>query len=143
VPMILLLILLTQGAYSYCDLMAAIQMKAGFSLSTFTKPWFFIYTGIRLVATFGQLYVIALVPLGWMSGAFGAVSIVASNVLGVLVMRQVLSPVGYAGVMLSTTAFLVMAVGASGLIGRQRPPVSSQAAASAPAVPQPAKSAQE
>jgi hypothetical protein len=131
ISLIMLLIVITQGLYSYADLLATIHMKAGFAPATLCRPWFAIYMLVRLVATFAQLYVISLVPLGWMSAAFGACSIVAANVLMVLVMRQMLTPVGYIGVALSILAFLVMAVGASSLISSQRAGApSSQAAAS-------------
>jgi multidrug transporter EmrE-like cation transporter len=62
------------------------------------------------MATFGQLYALALSPLGWMSSVFGAVSIILANLLGLLVLKQVLSPAGYAGVLLAVLAFLVMAL---------------------------------
>jgi len=40
---------------------------------------------------------------------FGAASIVVSNVLGILFLKEVLSPVAYIGVMMAVVAVLIMA----------------------------------
>ena len=106
----LLILLGTQLLFTTSDFMARSYMKKyGFDLSMLASAWFWIYQVIRQVATFGQLYVFAHIPLGKTMALFGATSIVLSNVLGVFFLREVLSPVAYAGVGLAVAAILVMA----------------------------------
>ena len=84
--------------------------KYGFSLATFLSFWFAAYFTIRTVAMFGQLYVFTSVQLGKTMALFGAVSIILSNVLGLLVLKEVLSPASYAGISLAIAAFIIMAL---------------------------------
>ncbi len=83
--------------------------KYGFTMSTFLSLWFIVYFAIRTIAMFGQLYVFTTVQLGKTMALFGAVSIVLSNVLGLLLLKETLSPVSYAAISLAVAAFLVMA----------------------------------
>jgi hypothetical protein len=109
--MTLLILIITQLLFTIGDLLASFHMRAnGFTLENLIRPWFFVYFTIRFVATYGQLYVLAKVPVGWMSTTFGVASIILANLLGWLVLKQVLSPVSYAGVVLAVLAFLIMAV---------------------------------
>ena len=64
---------------------------------------------LRQVAMLKQLYVFAHMPLGKTIAVLSAVSIVLSNVVGVLFLREVLPPVGYAGVMLAILAIVILA----------------------------------
>ncbi len=41
-------------------------------------------------------------------GVLGAISIIASNILGALFLKEILSPVSYAGIMCAVTAVLLM-----------------------------------
>jgi len=59
---------------------------------------------------FGQLHVFTAVELGKTMALFGAVSIVLANILGFLVLKEVLSPGAYIGVSLAVIAFLVLAL---------------------------------
>lgn len=107
----ILILLGTQLLYTTSDFMGRYYMKKhGFDASMLTAGWFWAYQGIRQVAMFGQLYVFAHIPLGKTMAMFAASSIVLSNILGVLFLREVLSPVAYAGVGLAVAAMLVMAL---------------------------------
>lgn len=107
----LLVLLGTQALFTASDFMARAYMrKHGFELSMLASAWFWIYQLIRQVATFGQLYIFAHIPLGKTMALFGATSIVLSNALGALFLREVLSPAAYAGVGLAVVAILVMAL---------------------------------
>ncbi len=107
---VLLILLLTQALFTTGDFMGRYFMRQhGFHLDLLTSAWFWIYTAIRQVATFGQLYLFAHVPLGKTMALFAATSVVLSNVLGFLFLAERLSAVGYLGVALAVGAVLVMA----------------------------------
>ncbi len=100
-----------QLLFTTSDLLARYYMpKQGFSLPTFLSAWFVAYFLIRIVAMFGQLYVFTSIELGKSMALFGAVSIVLANVLGFLVLKEVLSPTAYIGVVIAVIAFLVLAL---------------------------------
>jgi hypothetical protein len=100
----------TQLVYSISDFMGRMYMsKLGFHWSTFWTGWFLVYFIIRQIAMFGQLYVFAFVPLGKTMAMLAAASIILSNALGFLFLKEVLSPIAYAGVTLAVIAVLVMA----------------------------------
>jgi multidrug transporter EmrE-like cation transporter len=65
----------------------------------------------RTIATFGQLYVLATIPIGRTMALFGATSITVVNLLGVLLLGEVLSVSSYVGVSLAVLSFVVMAIG--------------------------------
>jgi hypothetical protein len=75
----------------------------------FFSWWFLVYQLIRQVAMFGQLYVFACMPLGKTMALMGAASIIISNALGFLFLKEILSPIAYEGVALATIAILIMA----------------------------------
>jgi multidrug transporter EmrE-like cation transporter len=107
------LIIATQALFTAGDLLARANMrKGGFVIANFLTVWFVAYTVTRTAATFGQLYVLASVPIGRSMALFGATSIVLVNILGVMLLGEVLTPRSYAGVSLAIAAFLVMAFGA-------------------------------
>jgi len=104
-------IVTTQLLFTIGDLLARANMrKHGFTLAAFLKVWFFVYIASRQVATVGQLYILATVPIGRTMALFGAASIVLANVLGVLILGDFLSLRSYAGVALAVLAFTVMSV---------------------------------
>ena len=109
-PFIIILIT-TQVFFTTSDLIARYHMaKYGFALSTFISFWFLTYFLIRTIAMFGQLYVFTNIQLGKTMALFGATSIILSNILGLLLLKEVLSPVNYLGVSLAVIAFLVLAI---------------------------------
>ncbi|MDF1497695.1 MAG: hypothetical protein P1P90_06640 [Patescibacteria group bacterium] len=99
----------SQLLFTTSDLMARHYMtKLGFTTATFLSIWFVIYALIRTFATFGQLYVFTNVDLGKTMALFGAISIILANILGFLVLKEVLSPAAYIGVTLAVVAFIVL-----------------------------------
>jgi uncharacterized membrane protein len=105
----IIVIVLTQVLFSTSDLMARIYMpKYGFTIAAFKSVWFIIFFAIRIIATFGQLYIFTTMELGKMIALFGAVSIMFANLLGFLVLKEILSPVAYIGVSLAVIAFFVL-----------------------------------
>ncbi|HNT29483.1 MAG TPA: hypothetical protein PKL83_00850 [bacterium] len=84
--------------------------KQGFTLASFLSGWFLLYFAIRTVAMFGQLYVFTTIELGKTMALFGAVSIVLSNLVGFLVLKEVLSPGAYIGVTFAVIGFIVLAL---------------------------------
>lgn len=100
----------TQLLYTTSDFMGRFFMrKYGFEWSMWTAGWFWTYQAIRQVAMMGQLYVFAHIPLGKTMALFAATSIVLSNILGVLFLKEILSPMAYLGVALAVAAILVLA----------------------------------
>ncbi len=97
--------------FTTSDLLARTYMpKQGFALATFFSGWFVVYFLIRIVAMFGQLYVFTVIELGKTMALFGATSIILANLLGLLVLKEVLTPGEYAGIMLAVAAFIVLAI---------------------------------
>ena len=106
----ILVLVASQVLYTASDFMGRVYMvRYGFCAAAFLSWWFAGYFGIRTVAMFGQLYVFSAVPLGKTMALFGAVSILLSNALGLLFLKEVLSPIAYLGVSLALIAFVVMA----------------------------------
>ncbi len=108
--LVLLVLICSQVLFSISDLLARAYMpKYGFGLAAFTTGWFAAYFLIRIIAMFGQLYVFTSVELGKTLALFGAVSIVLANILGLLVLKEVLPPATYIAVVLAVIAFLILA----------------------------------
>ena len=106
----LLIIIGSQLLFTLSDLMGRVNMKAGgFTVANFMTLWFAGYMLIRLVATVGQLYIFASIDLGKSMALFGAASIVLSNMLGFLVLKEVLSPTVYLAISLVVLAFMILA----------------------------------
>jgi multidrug transporter EmrE-like cation transporter len=102
----------TQLLFTVGDLMARANMrKHGFTAAAFLNLSFLVYIVSRQIATVGQLYVLATMPLGKTMALFGAASIVLANVLGVLLLGDFLSPRAYLGIALAVLAFVVMGIG--------------------------------
>ncbi len=105
----LLIALGSQLVYSSSDLLARHELRlAGFAPRSFMSTWFALFLVLRVVATAGQLFVFATTNLGRTAVIFGAGSIILANVLGLLLLQEVLSLRAYAGVALALAAFLVI-----------------------------------
>jgi multidrug transporter EmrE-like cation transporter len=105
-----LILIASQVLYTTGDFMGRVYMsRHGFCAAAFLSWWFAVYFILRTIAMFGQLYVFTTVPLGKTMALFGAVSILLSNALGLLLLKEVLSPMAYAGVTLAIVAFVIMA----------------------------------
>jgi hypothetical protein len=99
----------SQLLFSIGDFMGRVYMtRYGFCAAAFVSWWFAAYFALKSVAMVGQLYVFAFMPLGKTMALFGAVSILLSNILGFLFLKEILSPVAYAGITLAVIAFIVM-----------------------------------
>lgn len=104
-----LILVASQLLYTTGDFMGRVYMgRYGFSAAAFLSWWFAVYFILRTIAMFGQLYVFTAMPLGKTMALFGAVSILLSNVLGLLLLKEVLSPTAYAGVTLAIVAFVIL-----------------------------------
>jgi len=105
------IIIVAQLLFTTSDLLARAYMpKQGFVLATFLSGWFLAYFSIRIIAMFGQLYVFTAIDLGKSMALFGATSIILANILGFLVLKEVLSPGAYIGITLAVIAFMVLAL---------------------------------
>lgn len=100
----------TQILFSISDVLGRHYMRTyGFSTAAFTSWWFMVYFTVRIVATMGQLYVFSAIDLGKTMALFGAASIVIANVLGLLLLKEVLSPMAYLGISLAVVTFCLLA----------------------------------
>jgi uncharacterized membrane protein len=99
----------SQFLFTITDLLARNYMpREGFQIKTFVSGWFLIYCLLKIVATTGQLYVFTTTKLGKTMALFSAISIILSNVLGVLFLGEMLSRREYVGIVLAVCAFIVL-----------------------------------
>jgi len=106
----IIIIICTQLLFTASDFLARTFMpKQGFVLASFLSVWFLVYFSIRIIAMFGQLYVFTAIELGKTMALFGAVSIILSNLLGFFLLKEILSPTAYIGVVLVIIAFVILA----------------------------------
>ncbi len=104
-------ILITQLIFSATDLLARAHLKGQpFSLQSFTQLWFIWYIIVRAGSTFAQFYVFSKVDLGKTVTLFSIAGIIFANLLGVLVLKEVLSFKDYVGLFLAITAFLILSI---------------------------------
>lgn len=107
----LVILIGAQVLYTVGDLLARVFMqKYGFTPALFSAPVFWLYFAMRIIATFGQLYVLANVELGKSAALFGATSIILANILSLLILKEVLPPIAYVGASLAVIAFLTLAL---------------------------------
>jgi multidrug transporter EmrE-like cation transporter len=106
----------SQLLFSASDLIGRWAMKTqGFTLASFCTVWFLVYTVIRQIAVIGQLYIYSSMELGRSVALFGAGSIVIGNLIGVLLLKELLTVPVYIGVALAICAFLALALLPSGV----------------------------
>jgi uncharacterized membrane protein len=106
-----LVIVATQLLFTTGDLIARAHMRhSAFSVATFLSGWFVTYFAIRQVAMFGQLYVFSALQVGKTMALFSATSIVLVNVLGVLLLGEVLSAKAYLAVAMVVLAFVILSL---------------------------------
>ena len=107
----ILIIVITQLLFTTGDLIARANMRhSPFAISTFLNWWFVIYFLLRQIAMFGQLYVFSAIQIGKTITLFGATSIIIGNLLGFLLLGEVLSIRAYLAVALTVTSFVILAV---------------------------------
>ncbi len=100
---------MTQLLFTAGDLIARANMRhSPFVISTFCGWWFLVYFVIRQVAMFGQLYVLSTMQVGRTMALFTATSLVLVNLLGVLLLGEVLSFRSYIAIGMVVLAFVVL-----------------------------------
>ncbi len=103
------ILLLAQGLYSVSDFLGRKGMaENGFSATVLTQSWFPRYLLIHLLAMIGQLYIFANFSLGKSMILFGAVSILLSNTLGALLLKEPITPAAIIATVLVITAMIVL-----------------------------------
>ena len=108
--MIIFILIITQLLFTASDLLGRYYMvKFGFNVANFLSPWFVAYWLLKIIGIFGQLYVFTATKLGKTMALFAAVSIILSNVLGYLLLHEILTTREYIGVMLAILTFLILA----------------------------------
>ncbi|MGH7882116.1 MAG: hypothetical protein ACREN8_04325 [Candidatus Dormibacteraceae bacterium] len=108
-PWLLIVLIGTQAIFTLSDFMGRMNMRGGeFTLAKLLKPWFLIYLLIRQIALLGQFFIFSRVFLGEVVTVLAAISIVISNLLGLLLLREQLSVANYIGVSLAVTAVLIL-----------------------------------
>ena len=106
-----IVVVTSQVLFSLKDLLARYYMeRLGFTADAFLHPWFAGFIALQVVAMTGQLYVLANVELGKTMALFGATSIAVANMLGFLLLGEVLTVWEYTGVAVAVVAFLILAV---------------------------------
>jgi multidrug transporter EmrE-like cation transporter len=106
-----LVIVATQLLFTTGDLIARANMRhSPFTLSTFLSWWFLVYFLIRQVAMFGQLYALSALQIGKTMALFSATSLVVVNVLGILLLGEVLSTQAYLAIALVVFAFILLSM---------------------------------
>ena len=107
----IVIIVATQLLFTTGDLIARANLRhSPFVLSTFLSGWFLLYFLIRQVAMFGQLYVFSSMQVGKTMALFSAASIILVNILGVLLLGEVLSVPTYLAVAMVVLAFVILAL---------------------------------
>lgn len=107
----IVIVVATQLLFTIGDLIARANMRhSPFVLSTFLSGWFLLYFLIRQVAMFGQLYVFSTMQVGRTMALFSATSIILVNILGVLLLGEILSVRTYLAVGMVVLAFVVLAL---------------------------------
>jgi uncharacterized membrane protein len=106
-----LIIVATQLLFTTGDLIARANMRhSPFALSTFLSWWFVLYFTIRQIAMLGQLYVFSVLQIGKTMALFSATSLIVVNILGVLLLGEILSVQTYIAIGLVVLGFIVLAL---------------------------------
>lgn len=107
--MVILIALISQLFFTSGDLLAR-KFMAGqpFSIATFSKPWFLIYFLVRIIAMFGQLYILSRFQVGKTMLLFAVLSLILVNVLGFVLLKEILGPKDYVALSLTIIAFFIL-----------------------------------
>jgi multidrug transporter EmrE-like cation transporter len=107
----ILVVVATQLLFTTGDLIARANMRhSPFALSTFLNWWFLTYFLIRQVAMFGQHYVLSALQVGRTMALFSATSLIVVNILGILLLGEVLSLQAYLAIALVVFAFILQSM---------------------------------
>ncbi len=109
-----LILIGAQLFFTTSDLLARHYVSLyGFRFQNFISLWFIAFILLKAFAITAQLYIFSQFQLGKTMALFGAVSIILSNVLGFLLLNEVLTLKEYVGIVLAIAAILVIALGRS------------------------------
>jgi uncharacterized membrane protein len=101
----------TQVLFTTSDFLARAKLREQrFRWLAFVRPWFALYSLIRVVALAGGLFILANVYMGEAAAILGATSLVISNILGLLLLKEVVTLQGYVGIFLALSALVVVAI---------------------------------
>lgn len=107
-----LIIISSQALFTFSDVLARQHMKAtGFTTTAFLSQWFIWYNLSRLVAALGQLYVFSQLELGRTLLLFAVISLIIANIIGYLLLGEVLTFYQYIGMMFAILAFILVIIG--------------------------------
>ena len=101
----------TQLLFSIAGLLARTHMpKQDFVLASFLSWWFALFFLMNIIGIFGLMYVLTKIELGKSMALLGATSIIFANILGFLVLEEVLTLGSYIGISLAILAFITLAL---------------------------------
>jgi hypothetical protein len=100
-------VIASQPLFTAGDLLARLKMRqSGFEAGAFVSWWFAGYLLVRMLATFGQLWVLSKLVLG--QTLFAAASVVLSMVLSVTVLNEGLTTKTVVGGGLAVAALVAL-----------------------------------
>ena len=106
---LIIIALLTQALFTTSDVLGRKYMNQyGFNFRGFFHPWFLTYIMVRVIASFGQLYIFSQVPLGKTMIIFGMMGLILANVIGVLYLNEVMNLKLYISLTLAIAAIIIL-----------------------------------
>ena len=107
----IIVILITQLIFSITDLLARGHLRStNLGVHSFLQPWFVAYAIIRIASTGAQFYVFTKIDLGKTVTLFSVAGIIFANILGVLFLKEILSPKDYIGVILAIISLIILSI---------------------------------
>jgi hypothetical protein len=107
----LVVVIVSQLLFTASDLLARLKMRQlGFGAEAFVSWWFVGYMGLRMLATFGQLWVLSRLVMGAALPMFAAASAVLSMMLSITVLNEGLSTKTVIGGGLAIAALVALAI---------------------------------
>ncbi len=102
-------VIASQLLFTAGDLLARLKMRQhGFDADAFMSWWFAAYMFVRMLATFGQLWVLSKLVLGQTLPLFAAASVVLSMLLSVTVLNEGLTTKTVVGGGLAVAALVAL-----------------------------------
>jgi drug/metabolite transporter (DMT)-like permease len=109
------IVVATQALFTAGDVLARTKLRTApsFSLSALAAPWFITYFTLRQLAMIGQLYILATIDLGRTASLYAAASLLIAITIGILFLKEPLTPTGYLGATLAVAAITLLALDTS------------------------------
>jgi len=105
----ILIILGSQTLFAISSLIARSATKdQTFTARYVLTSWFITFILIRLVATLLELYVLTRVNLGQTVALAGVCGLITANLIGVVFLKEVLTPLNYLGIGFAIIAILLL-----------------------------------